>query len=206
MSGGTLTPPRDPTWDTEALIAPVIPFRQRGEQPDQPVRDDRKANPPIAAAPPDKPSSSWIHQGNGLLVHNDAAAQLANEANAPRPRHARRLLVGALLTVAIGAGAATALSHGGQAHHAPPARPQTAASTRTVGLASRRNEHSTVTTAQPTTAAVRRRRPAHPAAAHQRSTRSAVTHSATAPATSTSGGLSRNPSGPADCVPGELGC
>jgi hypothetical protein len=208
MSGGTLTPPRDPTWETEQLIAPVIPFRQRGEQPDQPVRDDRSANPPIAAAPADKPSSSWIHQGNGLLVHNDAAARLGNEANAPRPRHARRLLVGTLITVAIGAGAATtlALNHGGKPHHAPPARPQTAATTRTVGLASRRNEHSAVTTAQRTTTAVRRRRPAHPAAAHHRSTRSAVTHSATAPPTSTGGALSPNPTGSAACVPGELGC
>ena len=208
MSGGTLTPPRNPTWDTGELIAPVIPFRQRGEQPDRPIRDDRKARPPIVAAPADRPPSSWIHQGNDLLAHNDAAARLGNEANAPRPRHTRRLLVGALIAVLVAAGAATALalSHGGQPHAAPPARPQTAASTRSIALASRREEHSAVTTAQRTTAAVRRRRPTHPAAAHQRSTRSAVTHSATAPPTSTGGALSPNPTGSAACVPGELGC
>jgi hypothetical protein len=208
MSGGTLTPPRNPTWDTGELIAPVIPFRQRGEQPDRPIRDDREASPPIVVAPADKPSSSWIHQGNDLLAHNDAAARLGNEGNAPRPRHTRRLLVGALIAVLVAAGAATALalSHGGQPHAAPPARPQTAASTRTVGLASRRNEHSAVTTAQRTTAAVRRRRTAHPAAAHQRSTRSAVTHRATAPPTSIGGAISPNPTGSAPCVPGELGC
>ena len=208
MSGGTLTPPRDPTWDTEALIAPVIPFRQRGEQPDQPVRDDRKASRPIVAAPADKPSSSWIHQGNGLLAHNDAAARPDNEANAARPRHTRRLLVGALIAVLVAAGAATALalSHGGKPHAAPPTRPQTAASTRTVGRASGRNEHPAVTTSQPKTAAVRSRRPAHPAAAHQRSTRTAVTHSTTAPPTSTGTALSPNPTGSAACVPGELGC
>jgi hypothetical protein len=209
MSGGTLTPPRDPTWDTEALIAPVIPFRQRGEQPDQPVRDDPKANPPIAAALADKPSSSWIHQGNGLLVHNDAAARLGNEANVPRPRHARRLLVGALIAVAISAGAATALalSDGGQPHAAPPARPQTAASTRSVGLASRRDEHSTAATARkPVRPATTAKSKHSTAAAHQRSTGSAVTHSATAPPTSTRGALSPNPTGSAACVPGELGC
>ena len=206
MSGGTLTPPRNPTWDTGELIAPVIPFRQRSEQPDRPIRDGREARPPIVAAPADKPSSSWIHQGNDLLAHNDAAARLGNEGNAPRPRHTRRLLVGALIAVLVAAGAATALSHGGQAHHAPAARPQTAASTRTVGVASRRNEHSAVTTAQRTTAAVRRRRTAHPAAAHERSTRSAVTHRATAPPTSIGGAISPNPTGSAPCVPGELGC
>jgi len=207
MSGGTLTPPRNPTWDTGELIAPVIPFRQRGEQPDRPIRDDREASPPIVVAPADKPSSSWIHQGNDLLAHNDAAARLGNEGNAPRPRHTRRLLVGALIAVLVaGAATALALSHGGQPHAAPPARPQAAASTRTVGLASRRNEHSAITTAQRTTAAVRRRRPTHTAAAHQRSTRSAVTHSATAPPTSTGGALSPNPTGSAPCVPGELGC
>jgi hypothetical protein len=208
MSGGTLTPPRNPTWDTGELIAPVIPFRQRGEQPHRPIRDDREASPPIVVAPADKPGSSWIHQGNDLLAHNDAAAQLGNEANAPRRRHTRRLLVGALTAVLVAAGAATALalSHAGQPHAKPPARRQTAASTRSNAVASRREEHSAVTTAPPTTAAIRRRRPAHPAATHQRSTRRAVTHSATAPPTSTGGALSPNPSGSSDCVPGELGC
>jgi len=209
MSGGTLTPPRDPTWEAGELIAPVIPFRQRGEPPDHPVRDDRKANPPIVAAPADKPSSSWIHQGSGLLAHNAAAARLGNEANAPRPRHTRGLLVGALIAVLVAAGAATvlALSHGGQPHAAPPARPQTAASTRSVGLASRRDEHSTVATARkPVRRATTAKHKHSTAAAHQRSTRSAVTHSATAPPTSTGGALSPNPTGSADCVPGELGC
>ena len=168
MSGGTLTPPRNPTWDTGELIAPVIPFRQRGEQPERPVRDEREHGAPIVVVPADTPGSSWIHQGNGLLAHNDAAARPDNEAKAARPRHARRLLVGALIAVLVAAGAATALalSHGGKPHAAPPTRPQTAASTRTVGLASRRNEHSAVTTSPPKTAAVRSRRPAHPAAAH----------------------------------------
>jgi hypothetical protein len=209
MSGGTLTPPRNPTWDTGELIAPVIPFRQRGEQPDRPIRDDREASPPIVVAPADKPGSSWIHQGNGLLAHNAATARLGNETNAPRPRHTRGLLIGALMAVLVAAGAATALalSHGGQPHAAPPARPQPAVSTRSVGLASRRDEHSTVAPARkPVRRATTTKHKHSTAPAHQRSTRRAVTHSATAPPTSTGGASAPNPTGSADCVPGELGC
>jgi hypothetical protein len=100
MSGGTLTPPRDPTWDTEALIAPVIPFRQRGEQPGQPTRDEPEASPPIVAAPADKPGSSWIHQGTDLLARHAAAAQLEDDANTTRPRPTRRRLAVPVIALA----------------------------------------------------------------------------------------------------------
>jgi hypothetical protein len=100
MSGGTLTPPRNPTWDTGELVAPVIPFRQRGEQPDRPIPDDRKARTPIVAAPADKPGSSWIHQGNGLLAQHAAAAQLEEDVNTTRRRPSRRLLAVAVIAAA----------------------------------------------------------------------------------------------------------
>ena len=81
MSGGTLTPPRDPTWDSDELIAPVIPFRQRGEQPQQPTRVDRTPDAPILVAPPDRPPSSWIHQGNELQPPTDAATRPGDDAH-----------------------------------------------------------------------------------------------------------------------------
>ena len=115
MSGGTLTPPRDPTWDTDELIAPVIPFRQRGGQPQQP-RVDRTPDAPILVAPPDRPPSSWIHQGNALQPPTDAAAQPGDDAQVSRSRRPRRLLIAGVIaaTLALGIAAALALRHAPQ--------------------------------------------------------------------------------------------
>jgi hypothetical protein len=118
MSGGTLTPPRDPTWDSDELIAPVIPFRQRGGQPQQPTRVDRTPGVAIVVAPPDGPAEGWIHESNALQPHDDAATQPGDGANVPRSRRPRRLLIAGLIaaTLAAGVAAALALSHAPQPH------------------------------------------------------------------------------------------
>jgi hypothetical protein len=116
MSGGTLTPPREPTWDTDELTAPVIPFRRRGEQPQQPTRVDRTPDAPILVAPPDRPPSSWIHQGNALQPPTDAATRPGDDAHVSRSRRPRRLLIAGVIaaTLTVGIAAALALRHAPQ--------------------------------------------------------------------------------------------
>jgi hypothetical protein len=115
MSGGTLTPPRDPTWDSDELIAPVIPFRQRGEQPQQPTRVDRTPGVAIVVAPPDGPAQGWIHESNDLQPNDDAATRPGDGAHAPRSRRGRRLLMAGLIAATLVAGVAAALA----LNHAP---------------------------------------------------------------------------------------
>jgi len=149
MSGGTLTPPRDPTWDSDELIAPVIPFRQRGEQPQQPTRVDRTPDAPILVAPPDRPPSSWIHQGNALQPYDDAATRPGDDAHVSRSRRTRRLLIAGVIAATLTVGIAAALA----LRHAPQPRAQlsdqhAALSTRTERAGSSSRTHPAKTAAR----------------------------------------------------------
>jgi hypothetical protein len=234
MSGGTLTPPRDPTWDTDELIAPVIPFRQRGEQPQQPTHVDRTPDAPILVAPPDRPPSSWIHQGNELQPPTDAATRPGDDAHVSRSSRPHRLLIAGVIaaTLTVGIAAALALSH------APQPRAQlsdqhAALSTRTERAGSNSRTHPAKTAARKPASRVKTtarkpasrvkasaRKTAHhattphrkhatvlPAALHvsQTSTPASVVHPTTPPVQPTR--TSAPVSNPcADSVPGQLGC
>jgi hypothetical protein len=209
MSGGTLTPPRNPTWDTEELIAPVIPFRQRDQQPPQQIRVERTPVAPIVVAPPDKPPSSWIHPGSDLLAHEDAATQLGVDSDAPRSLRARRLLIAGFVAAALVlcVAAALALSHDRQPHSLLSAhRPTTL--TQTARVLSSRDDHRAEaaarkparhTTTKHATAGSRARK------VPQASATASVT-----PALATSAQPANTPapaSNPcADALPGQLGC
>jgi hypothetical protein len=81
MPEGTLIPPRDPhAWDAEELIASVIPFRQRGAQPEEPIADDREGDVAFVAAPADEPASNWIAEGSHLLAHDAIPQTLSEDA------------------------------------------------------------------------------------------------------------------------------
>jgi hypothetical protein len=173
MSGGTLTPPRDPTWDSDELIAPVIPFRQRGEQP-QPPRVDRTPDAPILVAPPDGPPSSWIHQGNELQPPTDAATRPGDDAHVSRSRRPRRLLIAGVIAATLTAGIAAALA----LRHAPQPRAQlsdqhAALSTRTERAGSSSRTHPAKTAA---------RKPASPVSSAARKPASRVKTTARKPA------------------------
>jgi cytoskeletal protein RodZ len=234
MSGGTLTPPRDPTWDSDELIAPVIPFRQRGEQPQQPTLVDRTPDAPILVAPPDRPPSSWIHQGNELQPPTDAATRPGDDAHLSRSRRPRRLLIAGVIaaTLAVGIAAALAL------RHAPQPRAQlsdqhAALSSRTgrAGSSSRTHPAKTAArkpasrvkttarkpasrvkasdrkTAHHATASNRKHATVRPAALHvsQPSTPASVVHATTPSVQPTkTSAPASNPC--ADSVPGQLGC
>jgi hypothetical protein len=143
MSGGTLTPPRDPRWGSEELIAPVIPFRQREQEAQQQIRVERTPDAPIVAAPADHSPSSWIHQGSDLLAHENAATQLVVESDAPRSLRPRHLLIAGFVAAAlvVGVGAALALSHDHQPGAQLSAHRQTTPSTRTGHVAASRDDH-----------------------------------------------------------------
>jgi hypothetical protein len=231
MPEGRLIPPRDPhAWDAEELIAPVIPFRQRGAQPEAPIADDREAEVAIVAAPADEPASNWIAEGSHLLAH-DAIPQTLGE-NATHPPRRTRLLFAAAIALVLGvlAAAAVALDQAPQPHAAVTSRQRTAASTRRVPTVS--SSHRTAASAA--TSAATRKPSAHVttssrkhsattdrkrAATHRKHstalpraptvTQSAAPVSAPAPATTTAHHV--NAAGPvanpcAEAVPGQLGC
>jgi hypothetical protein len=227
MPEGTLIPPRDPhTWDAEQLIAPVIPFRQRGAQPEAPIADDHEADVAIVAAPADEPASNWIAEGSHLLAH-DAIPQTPSEDAAQRPRRTR-LLFAAAIALALGvlAAAAFALDQAPQPHAAVTSRQRTAASTRRVrtvssshrtatSTATRKPSAHVTTTSRKHSATTDRKRAATPrkhSTALPRAptvTQSAAPASAPAPATTTAHHVNAtapvaNPC--AEAVPGQLGC
>jgi hypothetical protein len=210
MSGGTLTPPRDPTWETEALIAPVIPFRQRGEQPERPVRDEREHGAPIVVVPADTPGSSWIHQGTGLLAH-ETAAQLNGEATAPWPRRKRPFLVVALVALALGVGVAStfAFAGGGRPHPAPRVSRQAAVSTRSTNAVSSHTHHGSTTGARKPVHHATVTHEKHAAKTSHTHVRSHTLTSKTTPPTFTPQQTSATTPAVNPCygsVPGQLGC
>jgi hypothetical protein len=227
MPEGTLIPPRDPhAWDAQELIAPVIPFRQRGEQPEAPIADERETEVAIVAAPADEPASNWIAEGSHLLAH-DAIPQTLNEDAAQRPRR-NRLLFAAAIALALGAlaAAAFALDQAPQPHAAVTSRQRTAASTRRVPTVSSSHRTATpaatrkpsahVTTSSRKRSATTDRKHAATHRKHSTAlpraptvTQSAAPVSAPAPATAPAHHV--NAAGPvanpcAEAVPGQLGC
>jgi hypothetical protein len=226
MPEGTLIPPRDPhAWDAEELIAPVIPFRQRGAQPEEPIADDREADVAIVAAPADEPASNWIAEGSHLLAH-DAIPQTLGEDAAQRPRRTR-LLFAAAIALALGAlaAAAFALDQAPQPHAAVTSRQRTAASTRRVPTVSSSHRTATpaatrkpsahVTSSRKRSATTDRKRAATPRKHSTALPRAAtVTQSAapvSAPAPATTPAHHVNSTAPvanpcAEAVPGQLGC
>jgi hypothetical protein len=132
MSGGTLTPPRDPgPPGGEELLARVVPLRRRDEAQQEPVDPPQTSTGPIVFATSDTPRvgltprAVWGNRATSLRPHDDSAAvdasASATAVQAPR-RGLRRTRVVALAAIAalLATAAVVASESLGHAHHAPP--------------------------------------------------------------------------------------
>src|SRR5579871_303423 len=141
MSGGTLTPPRDPgPPQDEELLARIVPLRRRGNDQPHPAGSPEASTEPILFAASDTPRvgltprAVWGDRATSLRPHVDTAALDASAPPAPvkpfsRSRRIKRPVPIAVACIALAA-TATVVVLARAAGHPRPSRAATIAPAR----------------------------------------------------------------------------